>query len=285
MTGYPRITVVTPSYNQGQFLEETILSVLRQDYPNLDYIIMDGGSTDGSAAIIRRYERQLSYWTSEPDKGPADAISRGFQKATGSIMAYLNSDDVYVSDSLKRIAHTFAAHPEVAVVYGNTYWIDRNGAILGEKRQTPFSPTGYFYGGSDLQQPSTFWRRDLYEQAGGLDASFQAAFDTDLFFRFVSLGAKFFYVPSFLSSFRIHSEQISDVMLSSARREVDLIRKRHLRYGVRSVPGIAIRNVSRLKRVLWYLAQGDGMWLIERIPDRAKSKTGGEATGPRSKWI
>jgi glycosyltransferase involved in cell wall biosynthesis len=285
MNDHPRITVVTPSYNQAHFLEATIRSVVEQGYPNLEYIIMDGGSTDGSTDVIRRYESFLSYWTSERDGGPANAINKGLSRATGSILAYLNSDDVYLPGTLDKIAAAFGSNPGASVAFGNTYWIDREGKVLAEKRQTPFSKVGYFYGGADLQQPSTFWTKDLYERSGGLDPTFRAAFDTDLFFRFVDLGAKFHYVPAFLASFRIHSEQISDVMLASARKELDKIRKSHLRYAVGSVPGTVLRNIGRLQRILWYAKQGDLGWMISRAPDRVRSRTSGEATGPRSKWI
>jgi glycosyltransferase involved in cell wall biosynthesis len=151
----PRISVVTPSFNQAKFLEQTIDSVLSQGYPNLEYIIMDGGSTDESVDVIRRHEKHLAYWVSEKDKGAADAIARGFEKATGSILAYLNSDDLYLPDALHTIANVIS-DLAVDVAYGNLYWVNTNGKIIGEQRQTPFTTLGYLYGGSTLQQPSTF---------------------------------------------------------------------------------------------------------------------------------
>src|SRR5213596_338381 len=147
----PSISIVTPSYNQAKFLEATIRSVLDQGYPNLEYIVMDGGSTDGSLEIIRRYEKHLAGWVSEKDGGAADAIAKGFSRATGTILAYLNSDDLYLPGSLHAIGEAMR-DPAVDVAYGNTYWIDSGGAILGERRQTPFARMGYLYGGFDLQQ-------------------------------------------------------------------------------------------------------------------------------------
>src|SRR5215831_18533986 len=149
----PRISIVTPSYNQGRFIEETIQSVLSQDYPNLEYIIIDGGSKDQSVDIIRKYEKRLAYWVSEKDSGAADAIAKGFRRATGDIMAYLNSDDLYSPETLRAVAEVFQAGRS-DVVYGNTWWIDSDGHYLGERRQTPFAPMGYLYGGFDLQQPA-----------------------------------------------------------------------------------------------------------------------------------
>jgi glycosyltransferase involved in cell wall biosynthesis len=281
----PKITVVTASFNQADYLEETIRSVLLQGYSDLEYIIIDGGSSDRSVDIIRKYERHLSYWVSEKDKGAADAIRKGFQRATGSILGWLNSDDVYRPDALHKIAATFRKDETVDVVYGNTYWIGGDGRILAEKRQTPFSKSAYFCGGADLQQPSTFWTRKLYEQAGGLDTSFRAAFDTDLFFRFFALDARFRHIGEFLSSFRIHSTQISDVMLETCRKELDTLRSRHLPLPANSLRGTVIRNFARFERLFRYIIQGDLPWLIGRIPDRVMSRFAGEATGPRSRWM
>src|SRR5262249_42909397 len=285
MHSLPRITVVTPSYNQARFLEGTIRSVLQQNYPNLEHIIVDGGSSDGSVDIIRKYQHHLACWVSEKDEGPADAIRKGFGKATGSIMAWLNSDDIYQPDTLHKIADVFQRDAGIDVVYGNTYWIGLNGEILAEKRQTPFSKLAYLYGGADLQQPSTFWARHIYEKAGGLDTSFKAAFDADLFFRFFALSARFRHVNEFLGGFRIHSEQISHVMLENAREELCTLRERHLPFPVSSLRGRAIRSLARLERIFRYVRQGDARWLIGRIPDRVKSRFVHEATGPKSRWI
>ena len=281
----PKITVVTASFNQAHYLEETIRSILLQGYPNLEYIIIDGGSTDGSVDIIRRYEKYLAYWVSEKDKGAADAISKGFKRANGTILAWLNSDDVYRPGALRKVGTAFQRDETIDVVYGNTYWIDGTGHILAEKRQTPFSKMAYLCGGADLQQPSTFWTRKIYDKAGGLDGSFRAAFDTDLFFRFFAAEAKFQHIPECLASFRLHSEQISDVMLQKARDELHRLRTRHLPFSPQSFHGKWIRNLARVQRVFCYASQGDLLWLLGRIPDRLMSRFSGAATGPRSKWM
>jgi hypothetical protein len=235
--------------------------------------------------LIRKYESHLAYWISEKDDGAAQAIGKGFRKATGSIVGWLNSDDLYRPGTLQSIAAAFQNNRDVDVVYGNTHWIDANGIVVAEKRQTPFSKSAFFYGGADLQQPSTFWTRELYEKAGGLDPTFRAAFDTDLFFRFFQRDARFHHLSEFLAAFRIHSDQISDVLLETCRREVATLRARHLMFPVNSIRGRMIRNFARLERVFRYACQGDLPWLIRRVPDRLKSRFLREATGPRSKWI
>ncbi len=280
-----KISVVTPSYQQAGFLEETIRSVLLQGYANLEYIIIDGGSTDGSVEIIRKYEKYLAYWVSERDCGAADAIAKGFRQSGGAVMGWLNSDDTYCPGALTTVASAFQSTPNMDVVYGNTYWVDEHGGVRAEKRQTPFCKSGYLYGGADLQQPATFWKREMYEKSGGLDQTFRAAFDTDLFFRFVESGAHFRYVPEFLAHFRVHSQQISDVLLETCRKELAILREKHVPYPVRSLRGRIIRNWARLERIFWYVRQGDLFWLMRRIPDRIRSRLVHEATGPASRWI
>jgi glycosyltransferase involved in cell wall biosynthesis len=281
----PRVTIVTPSYNQAEFLEETLRSVLLQNYPNLEYIVMDGGSSDGSVEIIRKYEKHLAYWTSEKDAGASDAIAKGFERATGSILAYLNSDDPYLPGAIHAVVRAFEEQPRCDVVFGNTYWTDPDGNILAERRQTPFWAASYVYGGSDIQQPSTFWKRELYEKAGGMNSSFVTAFDTDLFFRFIACDAKFRHVKRFLSCFRIHPESKSSTLIERRTQELDRIRSAHLHHAYNSYYGSLQRNLGRVHRGFWYLVQGDLGWLISRVPDRVAARHHGDPVGPRSSSI
>jgi glycosyltransferase involved in cell wall biosynthesis len=282
---WPRLTVVTPSFNQSGYIEETIRSVLLQGYPDLEYIVMDGGSTDGSVEIIRKYEKHLAYWTSEKDQGASDAIRKGFERATGSIFAYLNSDDLYVPgvihDLVNRLQTTRAD-----VVYGNAYWIDQEGRILAERRQTPFSRLAYLYGAADLQQPATFWTSRIYREAGGMDGSFHCAFDTDLFARFVAKGGKFSHLRRFVAKCRLHASQKTEVFFETSKRETATIRARYTAVPLRSFEGVLLRNFGRMRRLFWYLLQGDALWLLGRIPDRLLSRTGAATgAGPRSRWF
>lgn len=192
---YPKISIVTPSYNQGQYIEETIRSVLGQNYPNLEYIIIDGGSTDGSVEIIRRYESQLAYWVSERDRGQYHAINKGFERSTGEIMAWINSDDKYCPWAFQVVAAIFSSVPEVEWLTTSTrlFWNER-GELVQASHAQGFART-WFYRGWHLgnrpgfkgwiQQESTFWRRSLWEKAGGrVDDSLQYAGDFELWARF-----------------------------------------------------------------------------------------------------
>jgi glycosyltransferase involved in cell wall biosynthesis len=200
----PLVSIVTPSYNQAHFLETTIRSVLDQDYPNIEYIIIDGGSTDGSRQIIERYSSRLAWWVSERDQGQTDAINKGFASARGEIIAWLNSDDTYQPHAIKDAVAYLQAHPEAGMVYGDANLIDEAGQVIGKfpARQTDYRrlKRGYVH----IPQQASFFRAGLWRKVGPLDPSFYFAMDYDLWVRLARL-APLQYTPRLWANFRLHA--------------------------------------------------------------------------------
>lgn len=205
MEKQPLVSIVTPSYNQSAFLEQTIRSVLEQDYPNIEYIIMDGGSTDDSAEIIAKYADRISYWESTPDKGQTDAINKGFSYAHGEILAWLNSDDILYPHAVREAVEFLIQHPDVGLVYGDCDFIDAKGQTIGRfnARQTDLKKLrrGYVH----IPQQASFWRADLWKQVGPLDDSIFFAMDYDLWLRLAEISElRYLQGRSPWAAFRLH---------------------------------------------------------------------------------
>jgi glycosyltransferase involved in cell wall biosynthesis len=201
----PLVSIVTPSYNQAGYLEQTLQSVLGQDYPRIEYIVIDGGSTDESGDIIQRYDDQLAYWISEGDEGQTDAINKGFHNAHGDILAWLNSDDLYRPGAIAEAVAYLNENPEVGMVYGDAEYIDENGKVIG---QFPAAQTDYKRlrrGYVHIPQQATFFRARLWQMVGPLDPSFYFALDYDLWVRIASL-APIRYHPRNWAAFRLHRD-------------------------------------------------------------------------------
>lgn len=228
---WPRITVVTPSYNQGRFLQACMRSVLGQQYPNLEYIVIDGGSTDGSVEIIKSFEKDLAYWVSEPDAGHYDALNKGFRHATGDVFAWLNSDDMYTPWAFAVVADIFRRLPEVqwlSTIYP-LFWNEADAATLCTELRG-FDRLAVLRRGIGVQQESTFWRRSLWERAGGaLDASFKLAGDLNLWARFWE-HAELYGVAVPLGGIRRHGSQRHVKHFEEYMVEADVIARR---YGLR----------------------------------------------------
>jgi glycosyltransferase involved in cell wall biosynthesis len=201
---HPKISVVTPSFNQGDYIEGTINSVLNQDYPDLEYIIIDGNSSDNTKEVIKKYGDQLSYWVSEPDKGHADALNKGFERTSGEIMSWINSDDTYMPWTFKTVAEIFAKFPEVNWLVGiNSGW-DQHGRLI-KTITRPKNIYDYLQGDYKwIQQESVFWRRSLWEKAGGhISRDYKLMIDGELWGRFF-LHDKLYVVENVIGGFRRH---------------------------------------------------------------------------------
>lgn len=248
---HPIISIITPSYNQSEYLEKTICSVISQGYPELEFIIMDGGSDDGSVEIIKKYLDNIDYWVSEPDKGQADAIYRGFERSSGEIIGWLNSDDFLMPEALKKVALFFEENPHVDCVIGGCLLVDEGGSLirlnnrpqyyLGLKqdfRKLLFWETGFC-------QPACFWRRDAFFRVGGFDRDLRFCFDYDMFLR-LAKEKPFGVIPDFLACFRHHGESKTSTLSDVCEREKVEVRRKH---GLYSTPPI-IRYLTR-RRYVW----------------------------------
>jgi glycosyltransferase involved in cell wall biosynthesis len=202
MASLPKVTIVTPSFNQASYLEQTMRSVLEQGYPNLEYIVVDGGSTDDSIDIIRRYEKQLTWWVSEPDHGQAEAINKGLDRATGEIVAWLNSDDTYLPGAIIGAVRSFESDPTLGLVYGDVLAVDATDHKLNTLRYQNWGLEGLLCF-RIIGQPAVFMRRRIQESAGRLDETYHYLLDHQLWLRIANI-AQTRYVPQLWASARFH---------------------------------------------------------------------------------
>ncbi len=203
----PRISVVTPSFNQGPYLERTIRSVIDQRYPNLEYSIIDGGSTDESVDIIKKYERHLAYWVSEPDQGQANAINKGLARATGTVLAWLNSDDYYLPGTLDTVGTAALEHPEASAFVGIGEMVDSAGKVIARLAPPPvvtLETLFHWQDQGDFLQPSCFFRDIAWGAIGSLDESIHIAVDVDLWMRMAKAGCSFRTIDRVLSQALSH---------------------------------------------------------------------------------
>jgi glycosyltransferase involved in cell wall biosynthesis len=246
MSDLPKISIVTPSFNQGQFLEETILSVLNQRYPHLEYFVVDGGSTDASVEIIRKYSAQLAWWVSEPDRGQAHAINKGLARATGHIVAYLNSDDVYLPGALDIVAKVFVEHPD-------WNWIAGGCALFGRTQdacvKTPTANTDVigWLCRNRIAQPAAFWRRSLTGQLGAFEERYRYCMDYEYWVRLAHAGEVCHAVDFPLAGFRLHGQSKTVAEEKHFAAEEEAIRAHYL-------AKLQPREQSRYKRMRRQLA-------------------------------
>lgn len=224
----PTMSIVTPSFQQGRFLARTLRSVIDQRYPGLEYVVMDGGSTDLTTSVLREHAHELTHWQSLPDGGQAEAVANGFARCTGEIMAWLNSDDLYAPGALRLAAETFVKNPDVDVIYGNRYIVDEFDREIGRWILPPYDAELLRWI-DYVPQETLFWRRRVWEAAGGIDTSFRFALDYDLLLRLQRVGARFLRVPALMGCFRVHDAHKTGLEWGTVgAREVALLREREL---------------------------------------------------------
>ena len=239
----PLVSIVTPSHNMAQYLPETIQSVLCQDYPRIEHIVVDGGSTDGTIEVLERYKDRIRY-SSGPDRGPSDATYRGFRQAHGEILAWLNSDDTYVAGAVRKAVEYLAAHPEVDVVYGEGWWIDEEGAVISRYPTLPFDKK-VLERDCFICQPAAFMRASSYRRCE-LDPDVNVSFDYDLWIRMAKAGLRFAMIPEYLANSRMHYSAKTIYARHAVFRASMALLKRH--YGYIPVPWIFGYTAYRLDR-------------------------------------
>jgi len=233
---WPLISIVTPSYNQAIFIEETIRSILLQGYPNLEYIIIDGKSTDNSVAVIQKYKKWLTYWVSEPDKGQSEAINKGWNKCNGEIIAWINSDDFYCINVFELAIKSFTDKSNIDLLYGDCNCLDKNSNKLGILKNLKFDLRRQMTGRNLILQPSTFFKRKILNKVGNLDTSLHFVMDYDLWVRILLANGKFQYIPTILSNYRVHDEAKSIASQFQVKLEIKKVLDRI--YQGKSVPDI-----------------------------------------------
>lgn len=227
MPELPLVSIVTPCFNMAEYLPETIESVLSQDYPNIEYIVMDGGSTDGTVEVLERYKDRIRY-VSAPDRGASDAINRGFKMSQGSVFAWLNADDTYLPGAVTAAVRHLLSEPDAAAVYGQGYWVDGEGRVL-----RPYPTRGYsleaFGNDCYICQPACFFRAAAFEEEGGLDRDLQIVFDYDLWIR-IGKRHRLSFLPEYLATSRMHSANKTLADRTPVFAENCSLLKRHFGY-------------------------------------------------------
>lgn len=255
-----KFSIIIPSYNQAEFLERTLLSVINQDV-EAEIIVIDGGSTDNSVEIIRKYEDKISYWVSEKDNGQSHALNKGFTKATGDIFGWQNSDDVYMPGAFKKVVDAFEKHPEKKIVYGNWYEIDENDNVIDKTYSAPKPRIPHFsYEGFDCYNQTMLWKREVHERFGIHDEQLHMLMDGDMIFRFIlKEGVDSFYkINDFLAAFRRTSTQKSP---DDHLNETTILNEKMLseKFGFpdeNSIAGKYYRIRHRIAKLWWHLTQG-----------------------------
>ncbi|MFC0183647.1 Glycosyltransferase involved in cell wall bisynthesis [Pseudarcicella hirudinis] len=262
---YPKISVITPSYNQADYLERTILSVLNQNYPNLEYIIMDGGSTDRSVEVIKKYEKHLTSWVSQKDNGQAAAINEGFRKATGDLICFQNSDDVFTEGAFQAVLKAYRANTKAGVFYGNLMLIDENDIAYEVLKVMPFSMNSLVFEGMQCHNQAFFFKKELLEKYGYLNENFRFAFDYEIMSRFgIEKSVEKVLVDDLWGAFRIHSDSKTSNISQVGLKEHAQIKAEYAKKLKSPFSERMIYYFCRIRKLLYFILKGDFAYLKYR---------------------
>ena len=253
----PLLSIITVVYNGEKYLEETIQSVISQSYKNIEYIIIDGGSTDGTIDIIRKYEKHISYWVSEADNGQSDALNKGFEKANGVVMAWLNADDYFLPDAFEKFIRFYRKNPDHDFYYSNYLWVDENKKIL--KTILPYKRYSYLFNtfyGCYIPTSGSFIKPNFFHKVGNLDVNFKYKMDTDIFERSRKKNVSFIKIKEIFSAFRYHSNNVSFRDISNGQKELSKQDLESIKIKDRYFnSGLSLSNRDLLYKFIWRITK------------------------------
>jgi len=272
---YPLISVITVTFNRIKYLEKTILSVQNQDYPCLEHIIIDGGSTDGTVDLLKSYDGQYNMrWSSEKDEGISDGLNKGFKMAKGSIFCWLDSDDVYLQGTIKKIVDVFQKRPEIDLVFGDILIINSDDEKINNIKFTDFSFENWIYEGGCINPSAAFWRKELHKKIGGLDKKYMWSPDIYFFTEAGACGAKFYHINRPLAAYRYHSDQIlgnqnclreKKDIFKIKKKDYEDIKRQYIDSSLNKSQMMWKKTKILLRRVLGYIKQGDLCYVLRGI--------------------
>ena len=263
----PRISVVMPTYRQGKFIEKSILSILNQQYPNTELIVIDGGSDDCTIEVLKKYENEISYWITEKDFGQSDALNKGFKKATGEIYGWLNSDDLYLPGTFKKVLSAFSENSDKFLIFGDWLTIDENDFTIDLNHAFDFSLNHFKYESFHLNAQSMFWRSSVHKKFSGFDINLHNTMDYQMILEFgINQGqASFHRIPNVLGAFRRYDGQKTNGFTPLVLDEHFRIASKYGYLDKYSYIGKAKRFFYRMRRFWWYLKRGGLSGLSKRL--------------------
>jgi len=258
-----KVSIITPTLNRGEYLEQNILSVKNQDYPLLEHIVVDGKSVDNSLDVLKKYEGTYNMrWISERDSSNTNAMNKGFKMATGDIYCWLDSDDTYLPGTIKKVVNIFEKHPEIDVVFGDVFIVDKACNVINYIRHGKFNCENAIYEGMNVSAQAIFWRRNVYEKLNGMDEKYVICADYDFFIRMGLSGAKFYHLRDFLGTYRHHYGQLTG-QIDRRQIETTSICNKYMDNKISPVR-LRYKKIKSLFRKSFYLVlQGDA-WFVAR---------------------